>query len=159
MSYDTLTFFFTEMQAKVTTLMHSIRIRDCVLVTVCALFIYLLRARECFDLLPVWRKHINTDVAFANGRFPNHAERLPLPIITDVDDDGREEIVLVSGDFELQICSLPQQEVTLSAGRRLPELKDCISVEMVLDSSHRPVALETGYLSSPSSPNVPRFQV
>ena len=147
------------MHAELTTILHGVRVRDCVLVTVCALFVYLLRARETYDLLPVWRKHINTQAAYSNGRFPNPTERLPIPVMTDIDDDGRQELVLVTGDFELQICTFPQSDAAGSAGRSLPELKDCISVETVLDASHRPVALETGYLLPPTAPDVPRSQV
>jgi hypothetical protein len=147
------------MQAELSTVLHSIRVRDCVLMVVCALFVYLLRAKERFDLQPVWRKHINTERAYANSRFASPRERLPAPIITDIDDDGIEEIILVSGDFELQICPIPQPERLAASGIRLPELNDCNSIEMVLDSSHRPVAIETGYTSAPKSQHTVRSQV
>jgi hypothetical protein len=150
---------FAGMQAEVATVLHSIRVRDCVLMVICALFVYLLRAKERFDLQPVWRQHINTERAYANGRFASPQERLPAPIITDLDDDGREEIIIVSGDFELQICSVPQPGTVNIAGLRLPELSDCNSVEMVLDNSHRPVAVETGYTSAPRSEHITRSQV
>jgi len=150
------------MQMELTTLVSSIRVRDCVLVVVCALAIYLLRARDYFELHPSWRSYVDCRTVFANGRYPSRNERLPRPIVTDLDGDGKVEVVLVTGSFELQVCVLPQQDGPVSA-RQLPNLMVVQSVELVISrdgtDSHRPVALDTGYIMPAISEHQQRTQV
>jgi len=145
------------MQIQLTTLVSSIRVRDCVLVVVCALAIYLLRARNHFELHPSWRSHVDYRTVYANGRYPSRNERLPRPVITDLDGDGSMEVVLVTGSLELQVCVLPQQDSRVSA-RQLPNLIVLESVELVISTdgigSHRPVVLDTGYIL----PAIARYQ-
>ena len=147
---------------ELTTLFSSIRVRDCVLVVVCALAIYLLRARHHFELHPSWRSYVDYRTVYANGRYPSKNERLPRPIVTDLDGDGNMEVVLVTGSLELQVCVLPQQDGHVSA-RQLPNLVVTESVELVIsrDESdrHRPVILDTGYIMPAVTEQQQRMQV
>jgi len=134
---------------ELSALVNSIRVRDCVLVVVCALAIYLLRARDNFELHPSWRSYVDYRTVYANGRYPSKNERLPRPIVTDLDGDGNMEVVLVTGSLELQVCALPQQDSQVS-GRQLPNLVVLESVELVISTDgtdiHRPVVLDAGYI-------------
>jgi len=143
-------------------LVSGIRVRDCVLVVVCAFAIYLLRARNHFELQPSWRSYVDYRAVYVNGRYPSRNERLPRPIVTDLDGDGNMEVVLVTGSLELQVCVLPQQDSHMSA-RQLPNLVVLESVELVINNdgtdSHRPVVLDTGYIMPAIAEQQQRTQV
>jgi len=149
-------------QMELTALINSIRVRDCVLVVVCALTIYLLRARDHFEMHPSWRSYVDYRLIYANGRFPNNSERLPRPIVTDLDGDGNVEVVLVTGNLELQVCVLPKEDIQVS-GRQLANLIVLESVELVISAdgidSHRPMVLDTGYIMPAISEQQQRNQV
>jgi len=129
---------------------------------VCALAIYLLRARDHFELLPSWRSYVDYRTVYSNGHYPSKNERLPRPIVTDLDGDGNVEVVLVTGSLELQVCVLPQPDSHVSA-RQLPNLKVLESVELVISrdetDSHRPVILDTGYIMPAIAAQQQRTQV
>ena len=136
--------------------MSSIRVRDGIIVTICALFVYLLRGYEQIDLLPVWRTHFQVHSGFQHGR---PEELLPNPVISDLDDDGKMELVFVTGNFELQVCRLPDDQLLYTQQQQaLPELKNCNSVELVIDASHRPVAMDAGYIEQAKTENSLRSQ-
>jgi len=147
---------------ELTTLINNIRVRDCVLVVVCALAIYLLRARQQFELHPSWRSYVDYRTVYDNGRYPRKSERLPRPIVTDLDGDGNTEIVLVTGSLELQVCTPPQHDSQASA-RQLPNLVVLESVELVISrdgtDTHRPVVIDTGYILPAVSEHQQRTQV
>jgi len=144
------------------TLVSVIRVRECVLVVVCALAIYLLRARDYFELQPSWRSYVDYRTVYVNGRYPSRNERLPRPIVTDLDGDGNIEVVLVTGNLELQVCRLPEQDSHMSV-RQLPNLVVIESVELVVNrdgtDSHRPVVLDTGYITPAIAAQQHRTQV
>ena len=147
---------------ELTTLVSGIRVRDCVLVVVCAFAIYLLRARHHFELQPSWRSYVDYRTVYVNGRYPSRNERLPRPVVTDLDGDGNMEVVLVTGSLELQVCVLPLQDSHMSA-RQLPNLVVLESVELVINrdgtDSHRPVVLDTGYITPAIAEHQQRTQV
>jgi len=147
---------------ELTTLVSGIRVRECVLIVVCALAIYLLRARNYFELQPSWRSYVDYRTIYVNGRYPSRNERLPRPVVTDLDGDGNIEVVLVTGSLELQVCRLPQQDSHMSA-RQLPNLVVLESVELVINrdgtDSHRPVVLDTGYIMPAIAEQQQRTQV
>jgi len=148
---------------ELTTLVSGIRVRDCVLVVVCSFAIYLLRARNHFDLQPAWRSHVDAQTVYANGRYPGKNEHLPRPIVTDLDGDGNMEVVLVTGSLELQVCVLPQRDSQMPSARTLPSLDVQQSVELVINrdetDSHRPIVLDTGYILPAMAEHQQRTQV
>jgi len=150
------------MHSELTALVGSIRVRDCVLVVVCALAVYLLRARDYFELQPAWRSHVDYRTVYANSRYPAKNERLPRPVVTDLDGDGSVEVVLVTGSLELQVCVLPRPDNSASA-RQLPNLAVLESVELVISrdgiDGHRPVVLDTGYVMPAVAQHQQRTQV
>jgi len=150
------------MPKELTALVSSIRVQDCVLIVVCAFAIYLLRARDQFELHPSWRSYVDSRTVYANGRYPSKNERLPRPVLTDLDGDGNMELILVTGNLELQVCVLPQQ-YSLESARRLPNLVVLESVELVIGrdgaDSHRPVVLDTGYIMPAVTEHQQRTQV
>ena len=83
-------------------------LRELVYACLCLIFGYLLRVKDSYSLTPVWRKRSEIS-KFANGKFPSDADRTPLPIVTDLEGDGVNEIVLVSNDLlHLNILAMPQ---------------------------------------------------
>ena len=82
-------------------------LRELIYACLCVIFGYLLRARDTYSLTPVWRKRSEIS-KFANGKFPTDEDRLPLPVVTDLEGDGVNEIVLVSNDLvHLNVLALP----------------------------------------------------
>lgn len=135
------------------TLLTKFKVHDLILVIVCAVFVYLLRARESFSLQPSWRKAFDQQV-YANGKFPSKHEHILRPIITDVDGDDSMELVLVTNEQELQIGSVPALN---SSERRLPDL--VIRYSTSLPAEGNPIAMETGYLTPVHSDRLRRPQV
>ena len=126
-------------------ILKHVRVQDLVLVAVCVLSIYLLRARDSLILQPTWRHHIDP-TAFANGRYPTQDEWLVRPLITDLDGDDVVEIIMVSSRNELLVCKVPVQN---ESDRRLPDLVILHSVNISSSGDEHPkhvVALESGYL-------------
>lgn len=53
----------------------------------CSLAAGLLRTRDTVTVESVWRQSIDPRL-YSNGRFPEEGEKLPPPIVTDLDSDG-----------------------------------------------------------------------
>ena len=60
------------------------------------------RVREKYVLLPSWRQVFDTS-QYQNGKFPFEEERLPPPIITDLEGDGSNELILITPGLKLQV--------------------------------------------------------
>jgi len=138
---------------------YKIGFRDAILIIICALSVYLLRARDTFLLLPAWHlrpgQH-NSDLLLSY---------LPKPVVTDLDGDGVMELVFVTRSHELQVCTISARHIfpdeTL---RQLPEpiVKRSVTISSYVMSDGNvsyPVGLEIGYLSAPLSVSDIRTQV
>ncbi|XP_052819097.1 uncharacterized protein LOC128244968 [Mya arenaria] len=77
-----------------------------ILVLLCAVIGYLLRSHDSYELRPVWRKRAEYH-HFQNKKYPMKDEQLPVPIITDLDSDGINEIILITNDLKLSVMTLP----------------------------------------------------
>eukprot|EP00012_Vannella_robusta_P008163 CAMPEP_0206192598 /NCGR_PEP_ID=MMETSP0166-20121206/6056_1 /ASSEMBLY_ACC=CAM_ASM_000260 /TAXON_ID=95228 /ORGANISM="Vannella robusta, Strain DIVA3 518/3/11/1/6" /LENGTH=821 /DNA_ID=CAMNT_0053609129 /DNA_START=92 /DNA_END=2558 /DNA_ORIENTATION=- len=121
---------------------------------------------------------------FRNSHFPEEHEKLPLPVVTDVNGDGKNDIVYVTTDFEVKIASSADiyemgEEIADSSmvafnrmklfssskdnhlKLKLPDLTATYSASLLpqfaITYGRRPVALAVGYIDPPS--NVQRKQV
>ena len=92
-----------------------------ILVLLCAVIGYLLRAHDSYVLRPVWRKRAEYH-HFANKKYPILAEQLPAPVITDLDSDGVNEIVLVTNDLKLSVLVLPDTVNRAEDDQTLPHV-------------------------------------
>ncbi len=63
----------------------------------CILGAGLLRVRDSAAVSMVWKEKIDTAL-YQNGRFPSEGERLPPPIITDLDSDGLSGVLIPYDD-------------------------------------------------------------
>ena len=72
-------------------------------------------------LRPVWRKRAEYH-HFANKKYPMTSEQLPAPVITDLDSDGINEIVLVTNDLKLSVLVLPDAESRDEDDQTLPHV-------------------------------------
>lgn len=82
-------------------------VRELFYAAICILLGYLLRVRDSYSLNPVWRKR-SESTKFANGKFMTDEDRCPAPIITDLEGDSINEIVLISNDLQhLNILAMP----------------------------------------------------
>lgn len=141
-------------------IVSAVRVQDLVLVIVCGLSIYLLRARNSFVLQPAWRQELNPK-RYENNRFPAQDEWLPGPVITDLDGDNVVEVVLLTTEYELRVTKVPVRNETEF---RLPDLITLHSIKLPFNPDEdvrfcRPVALETGYLAAPMLETESRKQV
>ncbi|XP_005100799.1 uncharacterized protein LOC101859492 [Aplysia californica] len=82
-------------------------LRELVYACLCIVLGYLLRVRDSYSLTPMWRKRSEIS-KFVNGKFTTDVDRNPLPIVTDLEGDGVNEIVLVSNDLvHLNVLAMP----------------------------------------------------
>ena len=127
--------------------LQSLTLQDIALVILCALTIYLLRGRDTHLALPQWRHELNTQ-NYANHKYPSQSEHLPNPIITDFESDGKNEIVLITSDHQLQVLVLPGRGPDISLP--LLQLKNSTQLPVGREGQQAayPVAMESGFLDA-----------
>ena len=93
-----------------------------IFVGLCCVIAFLFRASDSYKLTPVWRKRVDIH-NYANKEYPMPEDRLPPPIITDLEGDSINEILLMTHDYKLTIlgkyeifsylimCSLRQKNI------------------------------------------------
>lgn len=77
-----------------------------IFVILCGIIAYVFRANDSYVLKPVWRKRVESHY-YSNKEYPTLEDRLPSPIITDLEGDGVNEIILISNDYKLTALALP----------------------------------------------------
>lgn len=92
-----------------------------ILLLLCAVIGYLLRSHDTYELRPVWRKRAEYH-HFQNKKYPTRDEQLPPPLITDIDSDGINEIVLITNDLKLSVMTLPDPVKQDEEDRTLPHV-------------------------------------
>ncbi|KAL9974789.1 hypothetical protein ACROYT_G011872 [Oculina patagonica] len=118
----------------------KVRAQDIVVVAAVFVAVFLFRAPNVWELKPSWQLDTISEIKHEAGR-----NRLPLPIITDLDSDGINELIIATEDSRLKVLMLPpQEEHDLSS--TLPHLH--LKAEVVLEGSSSkpafPVALGAG---------------
>ena len=83
-------------------LLASLRFKDCLLVSLCLLFTYLLRIRDSVTFDPAFEIPIDVSL-YPNGKYFESHRALPKPIVTDLEGDRRNEIVIIDNDFKIKI--------------------------------------------------------
>ncbi|XP_072024501.1 uncharacterized protein [Amphiura filiformis] len=134
--------------------------REIAVVFVCALGAYLLRVRQSYDLKPAWRLDVELD-HYHNRRYAQEWEKIPPPIITDIESDGQNEVVMATHHGNLQILRVPMKQ---PGSLILPYIELLNEVSLISgdnDSGTRrhPVAMATGYLDAYQSMIQVRQQV
>ncbi|KAF2074247.1 hypothetical protein CYY_004457 [Polysphondylium violaceum] len=87
---------------------------------------------------------------YENSHYPQFFEQLPQPIITDIDGDGKNEIIYVTNDYKIKILNSIDNfnlEQTPNSPRHEASLKTKVGVSI----GRRPIALKTGYTKPFSS--------
>ena len=126
----------------------QLTLRDLAVVVLCAILVYLLRAKDSYLLKPHWRVVLKAD-NYQNGKYPLTDEHLPLPIITDIESDGVNEVIIITNDLSLGILGVPNKNHTQEEGV-LPEMIVRRKVKLPCNYTHGrnrswPVAMATGY--------------
>lgn len=127
----------------------SLNSNNLIFVILCCIIGYLFRANDSFVLKPVWRKRVETH-AYANAAFPTKHDRLPPPIISDLEGDGVNEILLISSDFKLSSLALPNATLLDEDDQTLPHVivKHKVALSLADEGNgwkSRPVAMGTGF--------------
>ncbi|XP_021352758.1 uncharacterized protein LOC110449917 isoform X1 [Mizuhopecten yessoensis] len=127
----------------------SLNANNVIFVVLCCIIGYLFRANDSYILKPVWRKRVETQ-AYANAAFPTRRDRVPPPVITDLEGDGVNEILLISSDFKLSSLALPNVTQTDEDDQTLPHVivKHKVALSLADESNRwksRPVVMETGF--------------
>lgn len=99
----------TKMDAMVSKAKEIFSVHHVMAFLLCSVVAYLFRANVSYELKPVWRKRLEYR-DFINGQFPTINDKLPPPIITDLESDGINEIVLITNDLKLSILALPDDD-------------------------------------------------
>ncbi|KAH3774066.1 uncharacterized protein LOC127845785 [Dreissena polymorpha] len=92
-----------------------------ILLLLCAVISYLIRSRDSYELRPVWRKRAEYH-HFENKKYPVKSEQLPPPVITDLDSDGINEVILVTNDLKLSVMTLPDAVKKDEEDKTLPHV-------------------------------------
>lgn len=93
--------------------LYGVRVQDVMVLVLCSLFVYLLRVRNLHTLQPQWRQDFNTTL-YHNHVFPGPTERLPAPVITDLEGDGVAEVVVITNDLKLQVIYCPDSLIFIN---------------------------------------------
>lgn len=146
--------------------------RDCLLLFICLCVIWIsLPSSSNLSIVQKWKIPFDSSV-FRNSHFPEEWEKIPLPIITDVNEDGQKDIIYLTTDYELKISSSDDiyelgeeiadssmvtfSNIKMFAGKdnhlklKIPELTSTYSASLLPDFGitfgRRPVALGSGYI-------------
>lgn len=131
--------------------LQAVTVQDVVLATVCVLSVYLLRVHQTLLLTPAWKKHVPLEL-YHNGKYPGKDELLPHPLITDLDSDGLNEIVMITNGLHLEVLGYQ----TAASGSLLPDLVVRSYVRLPIirqfkEKVNRPIAMAAGYLRKSTS--------
>lgn len=85
---------------------------------------------------------------YANEHFPEDHERLPRPIIADLDGDGTNEVVVATREPSIRILSVPRPVSDAPTDPMIPRLRRQASLmgSVRVAKGRRPVALATGFI-------------
>lgn len=124
-------------------------LRELFYASLCVVLGYLLRVRDSYSLNPVWRKRSEVS-KFANGKFMTDADRCPMPIVTDLEGDGVNEIVLISNDLQhLNVLAMPvpsdENDITL-AHVVVKNKVELTMMERVKGHASRPFTMGVGFV-------------
>lgn len=122
-----------------------------ILLLLCAVIGYLMRSHDTFELRPVWRKRAEYH-HFQNKKFPTKSEQLPAPVITDLDSDSINDVILITNDLKLCVMTLPDPVSQDEDDKTLPhvEVKHKIVLPHATNKSQDqpsgwPVVMVTGF--------------
>ncbi|KAH9509481.1 hypothetical protein Btru_045998 [Bulinus truncatus] len=129
-------------------------LRELFYISLCIVLGYLLRVRDSYSLNPVWRKRSEIS-KFANGKFMTDVDRCPPPIVTDLEGDGVNEIVLISNDLQhLNVLAMPSpndgNDKTL-AHVVVKKKVELTMKERMKGFLSKPYTMGVGYIGSSSS--------
>ncbi|XP_074644926.1 uncharacterized protein LOC141901523 [Tubulanus polymorphus] len=134
-------------------------VRDVTVFAFCVIILYLCGANERYAFVPRWRVDADVDM-FANRRYPSVAETLPPPIVTDLESDGSNEVVVVTNEFRLRIYATVDDDDRSTYVLPEPRIKTDIQLPLNVSEDgrvSRPVAMATGYLLKEDA-DVPIFK-
>lgn len=127
-------------------IVKRVSLRSVCYICLCLTLFYLFRARDTYYLIPTWRKRSPSQF-YNNGKYPTVEEYLPAPVVTDLESDGVNEVVMVTVDGRLCVLALPEQQTNVDGTLPHVVVKNNVLLHLVRDSGHiaRPVVLETGF--------------
>lgn len=122
-----------------------------IFIVLCAIIAYVFRAGDTYIMKPVWRKRVEPHY-YSNRDYPTLEDRLPSPIITDLEGDGVNEIILISNDYKLTSLALPdkmEDEDDLTLPHVVVKNKIQLPIATKEDGgTSRPVVMSTGFTVS-----------
>eukprot|EP00299_Pterocystis_sp_00344_P015965 c7989_g1_i4.p1 GENE.c7989_g1_i4~~c7989_g1_i4.p1 ORF type:complete len:638 (+),score=178.76 c7989_g1_i4:38-1951(+) len=125
--------------------------RDVVMFLVCGLSILIgLRNEGLYQFHKQWIEPINGKF-FQNGRFPDVTERIPPPLVTDVDGDGAKDLVIVTREPKIKILNVREPTVFFEGDSEVqvfpPKFEASLLTSVHISTGRQAVALASGYLS------------
>ncbi|XP_030831252.1 uncharacterized protein LOC100891930 isoform X2 [Strongylocentrotus purpuratus] len=141
---------------------RSFSLRDGVILVILSLMAtYLLRVQHSFELVPSWRYEVSTGF-YEESMNTRTLKKLPVPLVADIESDGRNEILLTTKDSSLLLLKTSKPSPGLKA---LPYLNTLDEFSLLSDEADiagdkkQAVAMATGYLEPLTSDNQVRKQV
>lgn len=126
--------------------------RDAGMLIVAGLAVFLaLESGTDFDIKERWSVELKPTL-YMNGKYPTEHERVPKPIIDDLDGDGRNELIVATRDPKLKVLD-PQHPVSgekhgLPPGQMVLRMKaeTTLLSQAKVRSGRQAVAMATGHI-------------
>ncbi|XP_033625650.1 uncharacterized protein LOC117288891 [Asterias rubens] len=124
----------------------TVGVREVSLFCLCCVATYLLRVRHSYSIEPAWR--VDSDQSlYVNGHYAQQWEIIPSALVTDVESDELNELLIVTKEPNLQLLKIPKHS---QQSKVLPFMQLQNEVTLVTGnaslSDRQPKALATGYL-------------
>lgn len=123
------------------------------LLTACVIGFAVYQGQE-FDFTKQWTHGLGHTLSRARhfAEINDAAHQLPLPLVTDIDGDGLNELVLVTKDPSIKILRCVQGSTETAPGEALQMLKEqSLLSSLSLRIGRQPIAVATGYIQRFSS--------
>ena len=124
----------------------KVQLSDIGVIFASLLLIYCFRASDVFEFVPAWKFDLE---------FSDQSKWLPVPIVTDLNSDNLNELLILDCQFNLSILSFFPSE-----GKQLshPFFRNTISVSQKFSNTSQ-FLIDVGFINLHSTKNVTRKQV
>jgi hypothetical protein len=148
-------------KAERSTIWKWISLRELLFIfAACSVGAALFQTRDDVRFVHAWSRNLDTSL-YHNRKFPTENERLPRPIVTDLDSDGTTDLLYFNPDHTLVKETFPDSLSPLVPAQSLfsnPTQQGAVNVRELGDGGS-PIAVATGYLKQYQSMVQVRQQV
>lgn len=120
--------------------------RDSFILVICCIAVFLSFQTQRFFLEETWVQPLDTS-NFENMHYPSDKEKLPNPLITDLEGDGINEIVFVTTDYRVCVADTTNTEKKKHIFDFPLKADASLLSTTRVTAGRRPIALAAGYFT------------